>query len=134
MPSRDKYHEVVVRALEKDGWTIAKDPMTLMLEDRRLYIDLLAERDNVEGVFIEIKVFEKMASPMNYIANSVGQYKLYEAALDWLEDSRPIYLAVPNLVYDNFLTEPIVAHFLKIMVVKIVIYDPVEERILRWIP
>jgi hypothetical protein len=32
MPVKDIYHEAFVRALEKDGWTITHDPLTVTVE------------------------------------------------------------------------------------------------------
>jgi hypothetical protein len=39
MPARDIYHEIVKRALIKDGWTITDDPLTLKFGETELYVD-----------------------------------------------------------------------------------------------
>jgi hypothetical protein len=46
MAVKDIYHDQVRNALEKDGWTITHDPLTITLEDTRdnLFVDLGAER------------------------------------------------------------------------------------------
>jgi hypothetical protein len=44
MPAKDIYHNTVRTALEKDGWTITKDPLTLEIGDRSLFVDLGAEK------------------------------------------------------------------------------------------
>jgi len=44
MPALDRYHETVRHALNKDGWTITDDPLTLELDERTLYADFGAER------------------------------------------------------------------------------------------
>ena len=49
MPQQDAYHEQVIKALEKDGWTITHDPLTIRLEDVKFYVDLAAEKDNCNG-------------------------------------------------------------------------------------
>ena len=38
MPAKDIFHDVVRLALEKDGWTITDDPLTLAIGERDLYI------------------------------------------------------------------------------------------------
>lgn len=61
--AKDKYHEQVRLALEKDGWTITDDPYQLLMGNRRTYIDLGAERlligaeKGKEKIAVEIKTF-----------------------------------------------------------------------------
>ncbi len=62
MPRRDLYHDAVVHALEKAGWTITADPFKLGYGTRNLYVDLGAENllaavkeDRV--IAVEINVF-----------------------------------------------------------------------------
>lgn len=47
MPAKDLYHDIVVAALEADGWTITDDPFRLRYGDRKLYVDLGAERTTI---------------------------------------------------------------------------------------
>lgn len=42
--AKDKYHFLVKRLLENDGWLITHDPFKIMLGKRRGYIDLGAEK------------------------------------------------------------------------------------------
>ena len=62
MPRRDRYHDAVVHALEKGGWTITDDPLTVRYGDRRLFVDLgaenliAAEKDQ-NRIAVEIKSF-----------------------------------------------------------------------------
>src|SRR5205823_12267280 len=59
MPERDVYHEVVIRALQKDGWEITHDPLTLRLGDARLYVDLGAEKlieATKQGRYIAVEI------------------------------------------------------------------------------
>ena len=44
MPAKDIYHNNVRTALEKDGWTITKDPLPLKIGKRTLSVDLGAEK------------------------------------------------------------------------------------------
>ena len=59
--ARDKYHNEVRDALEKEGWIITHDPYKIMVGRRRGYIDLGAEiigaeKDN-QLIAVEIKSF-----------------------------------------------------------------------------
>ncbi len=38
MPRHDLYHDVVKRALVKEGWTITDDPLLLKFDDSKLYL------------------------------------------------------------------------------------------------
>jgi XisH protein len=81
VPARDRYHDTVVRALTKDGWTVTAQQVAVAVPGRRLWIDLRATkaRDSLV-VLIEVKGFEMMPSPVDYLAAAVGQYVLYRAA------------------------------------------------------
>lgn len=62
MPARGSYHEIVRKALIKDGWTITDDPLTLKFGMTELYVDLGAEKvlaAEKEGrkIVVEIKSF-----------------------------------------------------------------------------
>lgn len=132
MPAKDKYHDAVINALEKDGWVITDDPFTIFLETRRLYVDLAAEKNDVGAILMEIKVFEDAKSQMNYLANAVGQVLLYKAALDWLKDTTELFLAIPDPIYVTLMTEALAAHFVSYTKTKMMVYDPVSEEIITW--
>jgi predicted RecB family endonuclease len=60
--AKDKYHDLVRDALEKDGWTITDDPLRIQVEERTIKIDLGAEKliaAEKEGqkIAVEIKSF-----------------------------------------------------------------------------
>ena len=61
MPTRDVYHLAVRTALEKDGWTITDDPLTVPTPGVDFHIDLGAARDLIgatkggEEIAVEIK-------------------------------------------------------------------------------
>ena len=56
MSAKDKFHELVIIALEKEGWMITHDPYHIDLGFVDLYIDLGAER-----LLAAIKESEKIA-------------------------------------------------------------------------
>jgi predicted RecB family endonuclease len=60
--AKDKFHNIVRHALEKDGWTITADPYEINVDDVDFEIDLAAEellRAEREGrkIAVEIKSF-----------------------------------------------------------------------------
>ncbi len=42
--ARDIFHNLVKEALQKDGWTITDDPFTVFWGEKRVMIDLAAEK------------------------------------------------------------------------------------------
>ncbi len=74
MPQKDSYHDSVRNALEKDGWIVTHDPLTLRLEDVKFYVDIAAEKvvEPAKKVAIEIKVFGGL-SFLNEFEKAVGQ-------------------------------------------------------------
>lgn len=42
--ARDKYHELVRKSLEDEGWLITDDPLYVNTQKRQVKIDLAAER------------------------------------------------------------------------------------------
>ena len=100
MSDYDRYHQNVRRALEKDGWTITSDPLTLRFGDAILYADLgvervLAAERGTEKIAVEIKTFLG-ASLMAELEQPIGQYSLYEDVLAQTEADRRVVLAIPQ--------------------------------------
>ncbi|MCU0570892.1 MAG: XisH family protein, partial [Oculatellaceae cyanobacterium Prado106] len=75
--AKDVYHDTVRVALEKDGWTITDDPLTLPIGERSVYVDLGAEKlltAEKEGqkIAVEIKSFLSR-SPVKDLEVALGQ-------------------------------------------------------------
>ena len=59
MPAKDIFHNTVKNALQKDGWTITHDPLSIRFGKVELYVDLGAEKliaaqKNGEQIAVEI--------------------------------------------------------------------------------
>ena len=69
MAARDKYHQEVRTALEKEGWKITHDPYFVRLGKRKGFIDLGAEiigaERGLEKIAVEIKSFQVFQMWMN---------------------------------------------------------------------
>lgn len=114
MPAKDRYHDTVIRALQKSGWTLITEQVAIIVEDRRLWIDIRASKQTENmAILIEVKGFEGMPSPIEYLANATGKYAMYRAALDYLRIDLPLYMAVPDEAYRGILSEEIGKQTLK---------------------
>ena len=134
VPAKDRYHDVVVRALAKAGWRTIGEQVAVILGDRHLWIDIEAvkESERVE-ILVEVKGFENMRSPVDYLADSVGKYVVYRAALDYGEVATPLYLAVPEAAHEGILREDIGRQVVMRLGIKLIVFDAIKEEIVLWI-
>jgi hypothetical protein len=68
------------------------------------------------------------------LEEALGQYLLYLAFLRAQEPDRLLYLAVPSEVWHNVFEEPIGQGVLAEYNLRLLVFDPVQERILQWMP
>jgi hypothetical protein len=138
MPARNIHHGAVIQALRADGWTITHDPLPIPYGDRRLFIDLGAERVTIaaergsERIAVEIASFVA-DSPVRDLQEAVGQFVVYRALLSQVEPDRLLYLGVTTRVYDSVLSEPIGQLVAAEVRLRIVVFDPQQQKVIRWI-
>ncbi|NEQ71131.1 MAG: fatty-acid synthase [Symploca sp. SIO2D2] len=135
--AKDIYHNTVRTALEKDGWTITNDTLTLKIGKREVFVDLAAEKPltaerHGQKIAVEVKSFIS-PSPVKDLQNALGQYILYAELLALSKPSRILYLAIREEIYMGFFSEPIVQVVLVNHPIKLIIFDPIEEVIVKWI-
>jgi XisH protein len=111
MPAKDVYHNVVITALEKDGWLITDNPFKLKCGTKDLYIDLGAEKliaaqKGQQKIAVEIKSFISQ-SPVRDLENALGQFILYYDILEEQGSDRILYLAIPYRTYTEVFTNPL---------------------------
>lgn len=70
MPAKDNYHDCVVHALIKDGWTITDEQFPVRVESRRLWIDIRAIKNNGESIIL---VEEKKLQSRTVNGGSAGK-------------------------------------------------------------
>jgi XisH protein len=137
MSRKDRFHQAVKNALEKDGWTITHDPLSLKIGTFRLQVDLGAEKliaaqkDN-QRIAVEIKSFLR-ASKITDFYQAFGQFIPYKVALKRIEPERVIYLAIPNSTYEELFGEILIQDLLEEYPVKLIIYNPEKEEVQSWI-
>jgi hypothetical protein len=137
MPAKDIYHETVKNALIKDGWTITHDPLKLQLGKRKFFVDLGAEKliaavKDSQEIAVEIKSFISN-SEMNDLENALGQYVLYENVMKVVEPNRVLFLAVADNVFENIFEDVIGQLLLENEGMKICVFNPETEEIVKWI-
>ncbi len=133
---KDVFHQVVKSALEKDGWTITDDPLSLQLEDDQVFIDLGAERliaaqRNNEKIAVEIKSF-LAPSTLSEFHTALGQFLNYRIVLREKQPERVLYLAVSLEIYNDFFSRQLPKLSIQEYQLKLIIFDPVQEEIVKW--
>lgn len=134
--ARDKYHQHVREALEKDGWKITHDPYKVLIGRRKGYIDLGAEiiaaEKGVKKIAVEIKSFLG-ASDLYQFEDALGQFLLYLPALSKKEPERVLFLAVPEFFYENFFDDPFFTEVAEMYKLRMLVFDEKTKMILKWI-
>ena len=135
--ARDKFHDEVKSALEKDGWEITDDPLYIKVGKIPIQIDIGAEKligaeRNGEKIAVEIKTFGR-ASFITALHEAVGKYIVYRTVLKYVKSDRVLYLALPDDTYAKFGQEPIVKSIFAEYNFKILLYEPANQIITSWI-
>lgn len=137
MSAKDIFHDAVKHGLEKEGWNITDDPLSLKFGDTRIYIDLGAEKiiaaqKGTEKIAIEIKTFTGDSVLFNFHV-AIGQFINYQVALENKDPYRQLYLAVPEEIYHTFFQSLLVLSVVKKYRIPLIIYEPEHEVILQWL-
>jgi hypothetical protein len=138
MPAKNIYHDAVVKALQADGWTITKDPLTLKVGERNLYVDLGAERMPIgaergtEKIAVEVQSFTS-PSPVADLQQALGQFAMYRVIIAAQEPDRTLFMAVPQHVYDGILSEELGQIVLDGADLNLLVFDSAKGQVVRWI-
>jgi hypothetical protein len=134
--AKDRFHQVVRTALEKEGWQITADPYEISVDEVDFEIDLAAEtllaatREN-QKIAVEIKSFIG-SSNISDFHTALGQFLNYRNALAIVEPERQLYLAVRSKVYDSFFQRRFVIATVKQYNIKLIVYSVAQEAIVQW--
>lgn len=103
-----------------------------------MYVDLGAERLLAaeklgQRIAVEVKSFVG-TSQLHDLEEALGQFVLYHDVLTELEPQRALYLAVPFKTFADLFEEPLGQLLLKNNRAQLIVFDPREEVIVKWIP
>ena len=105
-------------------------------EDENLYVDpvaekvIAAEKDN-EKIAVEIKTFIGK-STMHDLHLAVGQFLVYQVALEEKEPDRILFLAVPIEILKDIFLKPKASKLSERVNLKIIGFDIEKEVIVQW--
>lgn len=138
MSRHDKFHDLVVNALKREGWVITNDPYLLTFGAQELKMDLGAEmpigaeREGVK-IAVEIKSFLS-ASALTDFCHALGQFTVYRTLIEQTDATRTAYLAMPRDAY-RAIFDVREAEIIRVQSeLRLIIYNPSkEEEPLQWI-
>lgn len=137
MSARDFIHENVKAALVKDGWTITADPLIVTYKGVDYFVDLAAERlieltRGEELIAVEVKSF-RARSAQHEMHSALGQFMVYSTFLRKTQPSRTLFLAIPDVIFDEIFTREAMQMVIDELGVRIIVVDVQREEIVRWI-
>jgi len=139
MPTKDLYHDQVIKALVADGWTITDDPLRIGYGGQNYYVDLGATRDTLAAekdghkIAVEIKSFLSR-SHTHDLHEAIGQYNLYRDVLQETDAERVLFLAVTERLYDKLFAEKYGQFVIRKQRLNLLVFNETEERIVQWLP
>lgn len=105
-------------------------------EDLTVYADLGAEKvfadENKAEIAIEIKVLGGI-STISEFEKALGQYILYRTFIEQIPLNRELYLAVSDKIFEKFFERPSIKVVVTIQKIKLLIFNPEVEEIIKWI-
>ena len=135
--ARDLFHDIVKKALIKDGWTITHDPFTLhSRKEGGLSTDIGAEKvilaeNGLTKIAVEVKSFIHMSILHEFLKAS-GQYMSYSKIIQKNEPMRFLYVAMPTFVYYRLIKYDWVVEVMTDLNMKIILYSSEKEIIEEW--
>lgn len=141
MPARDIYHNAVKAALIIDGWTITHDPYRIEYGGKDAYVDLAAERAQLDVVLaaergtttiaVEIKTFTGL-SVLTDLQQAIGQYLLYRTWMRQTDPQRLLYLAVDVETAAGVFAQEFGRIIADDVQIRLIVVDIDAERIVEW--
>jgi len=107
--AKDAFHELVRQALMDEGWFITHDPFILKFKNKKVEIDLAAEKliaaeKGEDKIAIEVKSF-LTASVIYEFHAALGQFINYRRILRLKNLQRTLFLALLTDIFDAFLDD-----------------------------
>ncbi len=134
--AKDRFHNAVRTALEKEGWTIIADPYEVSVGDVDFEIDLAADMIaaelNGEKIAVEIKSFIGRSNVSDF-HTALGQFINYQFALEEFEPERKLYLAIPFTIYNSFFQRRFTRSVIERIQINLLVYDEKQEVIVQWV-
>jgi hypothetical protein len=132
VPAKDRYHDAVRRALQKDGWQIVAEQLVFIGKERNIVIDLRAVKEGEQAVLIEVKSF--LGSALEALANALGKLLIYRYILAEIGEETPLWIAIPDHAYNDIGQQDIWLAMQQQTAMNVLVFSAEREEIMRWMP
>ena len=85
-------------------------------------------------ILVEVKELDDVDSPVEALASAVGKYLLYRLGISYTQQSIPLFLAVTEASYVGILSTTMGQSVLGQTQISLLVFDPGQETIVKWIP
>lgn len=136
MPAIDSCEPQVMRAFQKAGWGLLYKPYIVRAgTERGIYIDLCLRHqvNNSLLLMVEVKCFPASRSVLDEFYHAMGQYLFYRNVLKLNNIEIPIYLTIPDFVFERLSSQAAFQMTLQESGVKWVIVNLETEEIEKWV-
>ena len=136
--AKDKFHDIVKEALIKDDWTITNDPLRLNVPgEKRLLADLggskiIGASLGEKKIAVEIKGFHRPSILYDFHA-ALGQYLIYEDAIERQNLNWEMHLAIPEKVFRFLEQHEHILYSIQKRAMKIILFDQNQKSLTTWI-
>ena len=137
MPALDNCEPQMINAFKKAEWNIRYHPFSIptLMGNRHVFADLClynaATGKNI--IVVEIKCFPPERSQLDEFYHGIGQYQVYGIALELNHIDVPLYLAVPQSVYEAFFQHQLIKTALERLAIRLVVVNLETEEVTQWI-
>lgn len=138
MPRKDSYHNAVKIGLQKKGWLITDDPFTITSTGMDVQIDLAAvesisaQLGTERMIAVEIKSLKHPVRLYDFY-QALGQYMVYQIALEKYRIEKTLYLAIPISAYNKLKEVELFREAWRKHKVNLLIFNEKTKNILKWI-
>lgn len=138
MPRKDSYHNAVKIGLQKKGWLITDDPFTITSTGMDVQIDLAAvesisaQLGAERMIAVEIKSLKQPVRLYDFY-QALGQYMVYQIALEKYRIEKTLYLAIPISAYNKLKEVDLFREAWRKHKVNLLIFNEKTKNILKWI-
>jgi XisH protein len=109
--------------------------VALSMPTRRVWADIRASRNaGAIAILVDVKGFERLVSPVAYLAETIGQCLFYQTILEYAQVPDALYMAIPADALTGMLGEEVRRQAVQRAGLHLILFDPVQEEIRQWIP
>jgi hypothetical protein len=137
MTAENIFHQHVRRTLEKDGWTITDDPLSVRWpeSDEPLHPEsgpVIGAEQGGEKIAVAVTSFLG-ASQIVDLQNALGLFSVHRYALRRTEPARKLFLAIRDDVYIALFESSFGEELRVAEKIRILVFNPLREEVVRWL-